>query len=123
MPRFVLLEHVWNGIHWDLMLEADGVLRTWAIDAPIVAGVELPARALPDHRMSYLDYEGEVSGGRGTVRRIDGGDYTPHVWTDSRVEVELRGAQLAGTAELRRVGEGAIETPFFSWTVRFGNFD
>lgn len=123
MPRFVLLEHVWNGTHWDLMLEAEGVLRTWAIDAPILAGVELPAQALPDHRMTYLDYEGEISGGRGTVRRIDAGQYTARVWTDAQVIVELSGAQLAGTAELRRVGEGAIETPFFSWTFRLGNFD
>ena len=46
MPRFVLLEHVWNGVHWDFMLEAGEVLRTWAIDAPIVAGQDLPARAL-----------------------------------------------------------------------------
>ena len=38
MPRFVLLEHVWNGVHWDFMLEAGDVLRTWAIDQPIVAG-------------------------------------------------------------------------------------
>ncbi len=33
MPRFVVLEHTWNGVHWDFMLEAGEVLRTWAIDA------------------------------------------------------------------------------------------
>src|SRR5262245_31688638 len=123
MPRFVILEHQWNGIHWDLMLELGGVLRTWAIDAPIVPDVDLPARQLPDHRIAYLAYEGEVSGGRGTVRRLDRGEYTARVWTESLVEVELRGAQLAGTVEVRSTGAGAIETPFFSWTVRFGNFD
>ena len=38
----------WDGVHWDLMLETEpgGPLRTWAIDAPIVAGKDLPARAL-----------------------------------------------------------------------------
>ena len=81
MPRFVLLEHHWNGVHWDLMLEAGDVLRTWAIDAPIVSDVELPARALVDHRPHYLEYEGEVSGGKGFVRRLDRGDYEPLVWT------------------------------------------
>ncbi len=65
MPRFVLLEHVWNGVHWDFMLEHGEVLRTWAIDSPIVAGQDLPARALPDHRRIYLEYEGEISGNRG----------------------------------------------------------
>ena len=39
MPRFVLLEHHWDGVHWDLMLDVGAVLRTWAIDAPIVPGV------------------------------------------------------------------------------------
>ena len=75
MPRFVVLEHVWNGVHWDFMLERGEVLRTWAIDAPIVAGQDLPARALADHRLIYLDYEGEVSGQRGSVRRVDAGTY------------------------------------------------
>jgi hypothetical protein len=49
MPRFVVLEHRWNGVHWDFMLERGGVLRTWAVDAPIVAGEEVPARSLADH--------------------------------------------------------------------------
>ena len=43
MPRFALLEHHWDGIHWDLMLDDGSVLRTWAIDAPI----EEWGRALP----------------------------------------------------------------------------
>ena len=53
--RFVVLEHEWNGVHWDFMIEDEGRLRTWAIDAPLVAGEDLPARALPDHRLDYLD--------------------------------------------------------------------
>lgn len=123
MARFVILEHTWNGTHWDFMLEYGGVLRTWAIDAPIVPHADLPARALSDHRLAYLDYEGEVSGGRGTVRRIASGEYVHRVWSEGHVLVELRGTQLAGTAELRSADVGEMETPFFSWTVRFGNFD
>ena len=123
MPRFVVLEHEWNGVHWDLMLEAGDALRTWAIDVPIVAGVDLPARALADHRRVYLDYEGTVSGGRGTVRRFDAGEYVARVWTDARVVVELAGAQLVGTVELRRAGDGATETPSLSWIFHLGNFD
>ena len=51
-------------MHYDLMLEV-GVLRTWS--EPPVAGVELECRLLADHRLPYLDYEGPISGGRGTV--------------------------------------------------------
>src|SRR4051794_23591291 len=43
MPRFVLLEHRRDGVHWDFMIEAGPALRTWAIDAPIAPEVPLPA--------------------------------------------------------------------------------
>ena len=33
----MVLEHDWDGVHWDFMLEAGERLRTWAIDAPIMA--------------------------------------------------------------------------------------
>ena len=121
MPRFVLLEHRWDGVHWDLMLECGDVLRTWAIDAPVVAGVDLPARALPDHRCAYLEYEGEVSGDRGTVRRIDEGTYTAEVWEEGWVRVRFEGAQLVGEAELRQVGLGSDGG--VSWSFRLGNLD
>jgi hypothetical protein len=121
MPRFVLLEHQWDGVHWDLMLESGESLRTWAIDAPVVAGADLPARALPDHRRIYLDYEGAISGGRGTVRRIDQGVYSAMVWTDDRVRVRLEGTQLVGEAELCQVGENSDRAS--AWIFRLGNLD
>jgi DNA polymerase Ligase (LigD) len=121
MPRFVLLEHEWNGVHWDFMLETGEVLRTWAIDAPIVSGRDLPARALGDHRRAYLEYEGEISGGRGRVRRLDAGTYRVLDWSAVRVRVELAGFQLSGKLELRLVGEEPLDTP--RWILRMGNFD
>jgi DNA polymerase Ligase (LigD) len=124
MPRFALLEHHRDGVHWDLLLEVGEVLRTWAIDEAIVAGRTLPARALADHRRVYLEYEGPIPGGRGWVRRVDGGTYEPRAWTPDRVEVVLSGGQLVGRAELFRMGEGegrAGETR--AWTFRLGNLD
>lgn len=119
VTRFVLLEHRWDGVHWDLMLEHGAVLRTWAIDAPVRPGVELPARSLPDHRKVYLEYEGEVSGNRGTVRRVDGGTYTPRLWEPDLVRLRLEGAQLVGEVEIRQVSSAAG----VSWRFRLGNFD
>lgn len=122
MPRFVLLEHRWNGVHWDLMLEsADGrVLHTWALDAPLAPGRGLPARRLPDHRTAYLDYEGEVSGGRGTVRRVDRGAYAVESWDEAIVRVRLSGAQLVGELELRRTVPAGGEA---GWTARLRKVD
>jgi hypothetical protein len=121
MPRFVLLEHRWDGVHWDLMLENGEVLRTWAIDAPLVAGTDLPARALPDHRRIYLDYQGEVSGNRGTVRRIDAGTYCVLAWSDNLVRVRLEGSQLVGEVTLCQVGASSVGAS--SWVLRLGNLD
>jgi len=121
MPRFVLLEHRWNGAHWDFMLEHGEALRTWAIDAPVVAGRDLPARALPDHRRIYLEYEGNLSDGRGSVRRIDQGSYRVLVWSDALVRIRLEGVQLVGVAELRQAGEKSGAPP--SWIFRLGNLD
>jgi hypothetical protein len=59
----------------------DRVLLTWRLDDAIgraLAGTGGPvgdfeAVRIADHRYRYLDYEGEVSGGRGTVLRIASG--------------------------------------------------
>ena len=121
MPRFVLLEHDWNGVHWDFMLETGEVLRCWAIDAPVVAGRDLPARALGDHRKIYLEYEGAISRNRGTVRRVDTGTFRTLIWSADHVRVEVTGTQLAGAVDLRSSGAASGVDP--PWIFRMGNFD
>lgn len=123
MARFVILEHQWNGVHWDLMLEQDGVLRTWALDESIVEGRDLAARALADHRLHYLDYEGAISGGRGSVRRWDFGTYQPIQWTPDLIRFRWDGAQVAGEAVLFRIESGLPAGAPFSWFLRLGNRD
>ncbi len=73
--RFVVLEHDHPILHWDLMLEFDGALLTWRLPANVQINEWGVSERLPDHRLAYLDYEGPVSKGRGTVRRITGGQY------------------------------------------------
>ena len=72
--RFVVLEHDHPTLHWDLMLEVDGVLRTWRLASPPTLGV-VAGQPLADHRLVYLDYEGPISGARGAVQRWDRGTY------------------------------------------------
>lgn len=118
--RFVVLEHRWNGVHWDFMLEHGESLRTWALDEPIVAGAESPARALPDHRLAYLDYEGPISGDRGSVARVDRGVYVPLEWTDERVRVRLIGRQLVGEAVLWTERPERDDAPPMNWKFSLG---
>jgi hypothetical protein len=111
MPRYVILAHDYPMRHWDLMLEAGDVLRTWRLLAPPEPGRSVAAEASFDHRVAYLDYEGPVSGGRGTVVRWDWGEYAPALEyatrADGVVQVVLRGERLRGSVRLERDAAGA----------------
>jgi hypothetical protein len=114
MPRFVILEHDHPELHWDLMLESGATLRTWRLLQPLRApGETISAVALSDHRLHYLDYEGPVSGGRGTVKRWDAGEYAP---IDSEpgdaLHFLLDGARVRGHIRVAPHGANA-------WTVEW----
>ena len=104
MPRFVVLRHESRrGLHWDLMLETGAVLATWALPEEPDAPGPMLAEVLPDHRPAYLDYEGPVSGGRGSATRWDRGTCAVSQQSDAEWIVALEGERLAGTATLRRL--------------------
>jgi hypothetical protein len=100
VPRFVVLEHDHPSLHWDFMLEAGGVLRTWRLSALPEAGRAVAAAASFDHRLAYLDYEGPVSGGRGQVRRRDAGTFEWLRDEPGRIAVRLVGHHLRRTVRL-----------------------
>ena len=114
--RFVVLEHEWNGVHWDFMFEAGNGLRTWSLPSRPVPGTELTARALADHRLAYLDYEGPVSGDRGSVRRVAAGTYRALEWEPGHVRVRLAGDQLVGEVDLACPGPDC--TAGSTWSFR-----
>ncbi len=101
MPRFVVLTHDHPFLHWDLMLEQADALRTWRLKQPPDTQGPIAAEALPDHRLAYLDYEGPVSGDRGTVTRWDAGTYEMLESTSNRIVVHFAGKKLVGVAPLK----------------------
>ena len=113
MPRFVVLIHDYPVLHWDFMLEKEAALRTWRLTRPPNEPGPIAAEPLADHRLAYLDYEGPVSGNRGTVRRFDRGEYTLLEESDGSIVVDLCGTVLKGMAAIERVDEPE------SWTFRF----
>jgi len=106
MPRFVILEHDHPTLHWDIMLELGGVLKTWRLPAPPPEDSR-QAISIGDHRLAYLDYEGPVSGQRGTVKRWDAGTYETLAQTASAWMVRLRGARWHGVVTLEQQAEFA----------------
>jgi hypothetical protein len=106
MPRFVILEHDHPFLHWDLMLQVGEVLRTWRLLQPPAVGATVPAEAVFDHRLLYLDYEGPISGDRGQVKRWDSGTYSGEVAAGPCIKIELHGERLQGQALLQREEQG-----------------
>jgi hypothetical protein len=102
MPRYVILEHDWPVRHWDLMLECGAVLRTWRLAAPPSQGQSASAEALGDHRPAYLDYEGPLSGGRGSVVRWDSGTFEWEADEPGRVVVRLAGERFKGKGVMQQ---------------------
>ena len=82
--RFAILTHDHPFPHWDLLLEAGETCRTWRLLANPDSEGPIPAEILPDHRVFYLDYEGPVSGNRGTVLQWDSGECT---WLTARADL------------------------------------
>lgn len=73
---------------WMILLES-GLLMTFRVtDRPDVAAPDFGATRLSDHRAAYLEYEGEISGGRGRVTRVARGEVRLVEVNDERVVVE-----------------------------------
>lgn len=111
---FVLLEHqIDSGVHWDLMIELPGreKLATWRLaENPIACqGAAITAEPIGEHRRDYLDYEGDIGRGRGSVKRMDHGE-TRLIHCDAeRVVVELCGCSLCGTYQLASSRHDGVE--------------
>ena len=107
MPRFAILAHDHPAPHWDLFLEAGPVLRSWRLAAPLISGVAVAAEPTPEHRLAYLDYEGPVSGGRGTVTRVDTGTFSYQLDEQpERVVIQLTGKRFVGSLIIERAAGG-----------------
>ena len=111
--RFVIQEHHARHLHYDLRLERDGVLKSWAVPRgiPEAAGEKHLAVAVEDHPLEYGSFEGEIPEGEygaGTVTIWDSGTYDTKHWDDAKIEVTLHGRRIDGAYVLvrfRRAGK------------------
>jgi bifunctional non-homologous end joining protein LigD len=99
--RFVIQEHHARRLHWDLRLEHDGVLLSWAVPRGLPVDQKRNNLAVhtEDHPLEYLDFEGEIPKGEygaGTMRIWDRGRYEAHKLEDDEVIVTLRGERARG---------------------------
>ncbi|MCX9084604.1 MAG: non-homologous end-joining DNA ligase [Candidatus Methanoperedens sp.] len=110
---FVIHEHHARKLHFDLRLEKDGVLKSWAVPKgpPEISGDKRLAVQVEDHPLEYGKFEGTIPEGQygaGTVRIWDKGQYEPIVWGESKIEILMKGEKLEGRyilVKFKKVGE------------------
>jgi hypothetical protein len=114
MPRFVILCHQMppqspRPDHWDLMLEDGDHLLTWSLPAAPLVGEQFWALPLAEHRLDYLDYEGPLTGDRGSVTRHDWGSYKKLSDNDQQQVFMLRGQDKPSRVTIRKKNKNAKE--------------
>ena len=114
--RFVIHEHHATRLHFDLRLEMEGVLKSWAVpkgpsrnpaDKRLAVNVE-------DHPMEYGDFEGKIPEGNygaGAVIVWDRGTWIPledpsEGMKKGKLLFDLRGYKLKGRWTLVKIKKG-----------------
>ena len=98
---FVVQEHHARRPHFDVRLERDGVLVSWAVPRglPEEPGAIRLAVHTEDHPMEYAEFQGDIPAGEyggGHVAIWDRGTYETLKWSQDEVEVILHGRQVTG---------------------------
>src|SRR3989344_2732095 len=107
---YVIQKHNASHLHYDLRLEMDGALKSWAVpkEPPIKKGIKRLAVEVPDHEISYANFEGEIKEGygKGTVEIWDKGTYDLVSKDDKKIVVDIHVKKLSGEYILLKMNLG-----------------
>lgn len=98
---FVIQEHHARRLHWDVRLERDGVLVSWAVPKGVPTSTKENRLAVhtEDHPLEYLNFHGSIPKGEygsGEMTIWDTGTYETEKWRDDEVIVTLHGERVDG---------------------------
>jgi bifunctional non-homologous end joining protein LigD len=108
--RFVIQKHAATRLHYDLRLEREGVLLSWAVPKglPTAPGERRLAVRTEDHPLEYLDFEAWIPDGNygaGEMRIFDRGTYEAPEWEPKKMTVRLNGERLRGEYHLVKTNQ------------------
>jgi len=98
---YVIQKHQARNLHYDLRLEINGVLKSWAIPKTPTTekGIKRLAVQVEDHPLEYASFHGTIPEGQygaGTVEIWDKGEYVLKEKGEDRLVFEVRGNRLKG---------------------------
>lgn len=104
---YLIQRHAATHLHYDLRLEMDGVLKSWAIpkEPPLESGIRRLAVQVEDHPLAYATFEGAIPEGEygaGTVEIWDKGTYKMLDRKEDKFVLEINGEKLRGAYVLVR---------------------
>ena len=107
----MIQKHAATHLHYDLRLEIDGVLKSWAVPKtpPTRAGIRRLAIAVQDHPLEYASFEGTIPEGEygaGSVKIWDKGTFTLLERKEDKMVVNIQGERLNGIYYLIRLKDG-----------------
>lgn len=128
MAYFVVHEHHASHLHFDLRLETDGVLKSFAIPkGPSLNPSEKRlAIAVDDHPLSYATFEGIIPKGfygAGYVVIWDKGTYNIKKGTlaEGLMELEFNGEKMKGVFILKKIRNDIKNWLFFKKTDKYAD--
>ena len=108
-PRFVIQRHDARALHFDLRLEINGALASWAVPkgVPLREGVKRLAMRTEDHPLEYLTFAAVIPAGAYGAGRMtiwDHGTFDLLAAKESEFKIVLHGSIVAGEYHLVRTG-------------------
>ncbi|HEX5363813.1 MAG TPA: DNA ligase D [Gallionella sp.] len=120
---YVMHKHAARRLHFDLRMEQDGVLRSWALPkgAPLEIGEKRLAIEVENHPLEYGEFEGNIPKGEyggGTVMLWDVGLWqTDGRFDDKQIDFILTGAKLKGAWTLVRMRDWDVHGKNKQWLL------